>query len=675
MINVPAAQVTMAAATWLIVSLLLSTAHSSDHHKHIIFVDEVRGVENTSCWYGGVDMPCKTLFLANKGRELDPDVLIATINSAPSHSHQLKESMVNVNHPVSNPECPPWMYRDQSSRQCNCSTIPYGAVYCDPTIPRTSLLDCFCMTYDNVQNRTQLGTCIFGNSDISSPDYVYNNLPNNTADLDQFMCGRDNRTSTLCGKCKDGYSPLVYSYKLSCMNCTGMNHNWIKYAAVAYVPLTAFFFLVVLFKFSGTSPLLRAFITVSQGLSSPVCIRVLLRSGERSAVIDFVIKSLATLYGVWNLDFFRTIIPPICLNITPLQALLLDYGIAFYPILLIIVSYILIRLYCHNTRLAIWIWKPFKRCFNTSGTKWEVQGSIVNAFATFLLLSYMKVLVVSFDLLVYTEIYNQNGSGYTITSALYYDASVEMFSKEHLPYAITAIIVLLIINVTPLLFLVFYPMKVFQKCLNALRVQRESVTIFIDCFQGYYKDGTNGTRDYRYLSVAMNLLQVFVFCFFAVAKSSFSFPVVAVTLILLSVLILACQPYKEQFKVYTLVDAFILLSAACLLIMISALNVAITKAEYFKQFAFFFVGLFGCLPLIYFLGLCIWWIIIKNNLGRKLITKLRSHFTRCQNSADDFEREPDRLQNPMNYSVPTVQFPQNEGININSTRYGTVSLF
>ena len=525
-------------------------------------------------------MPCKTLSLANKGRELGSDVLIATLQSQTSPNDQLQESVTNVNHLVNNPDCPLWMYRNQESGKCECSNIPFRAVHCDLTIPRTSLLDCYCMTYDSLQNQTQLGYCIYGINDISVPDYVYRDLPNNTADLDQFMCGRDNRTSTLCGECKDGYSPLVYSYELHCMNCTGMNYNWIKYVAVAYVPLTAFFFLVVLFKFSGTSPLLRAFITVSQGLSSPVWIRVLLRSGERTTIIDFMIKSLATVYGLWNLDFFRTIIPPICLNITPLQALLLDYGIAFYPILLVIVSYILIRLYCHNTRLAIWIWKLFKRCSNTSGTKWEIQGSIVNAFATFLLLSYMKVLVVSFDLLIYTEIYNQNGSDYMITSALYYDASVEMFSKEHLPYAITAIIVLLIVNVAPFLFLVFYPMKWFQKCLNALQVQRESVTIFIDCFQGYYKDGTNGTRDYRYFSVAMYSLQVLMFCFFAVAKSSFCFPVIAVTLILLSALILACQPYKEQFKVYTLVDAFILLSAACLFIMISAENIAITKVEY-----------------------------------------------------------------------------------------------
>ena len=261
-------------ALWLIILyLFFSLAHSEEHHKHIIYVDSVNGVDNTSCWYGGIDMPCKTLFLANQGRQLKPDILIATIEESSSNEESnMHEQSLNVKEPG----CLLWMYRDEQSGECKCSNSPYGAVHCDPTIPRTSLLDCYCMTYNTEQNQTQLGHCVYGFNEISVPDYVYFTLPNNTLDLNEFMCGHDNRTSTLCGKCKDGYSPLVYSYELSCMNCTGMNYiyNWIKYVAIAYVPLTFFFLFVVLFKFSGTSPLLRAFITVSQGIACPASIRV-----------------------------------------------------------------------------------------------------------------------------------------------------------------------------------------------------------------------------------------------------------------------------------------------------------------------------------------------------------------------------------------------------------------
>ena len=34
--------------------------------------------------------------------------------------------------------CYPWMYQRNSTGVCECSKIPYRAVLCDPTIPRTS---------------------------------------------------------------------------------------------------------------------------------------------------------------------------------------------------------------------------------------------------------------------------------------------------------------------------------------------------------------------------------------------------------------------------------------------------------------------------------------------------------------------------------------------------------
>ena len=641
---------------------LLSTAHSvAEHSKHIIFVDEIAGVENTSCWYGGVDMPCKTLSLAKRGRELLPDVLIASIDETSS-------SGLSVALPVNTslPACPVWMYRDEESRKCKCSDIPYRSVSCDSTIPRTSLLDCYCMTYNDVRNHSEMGRCIFSCSDIRKHDSVYNRLPNNTADLNEFMCGQEKRTSTLCGKCKDGYSPLVYSYELHCMNCTGMNYNWIKYVAVAYVPLTAFFIFVVLFKFSGTSPAMRAFITACQGLASPISIRVSLRVARHAKHYGPVIRFLATVYGIWNLDFFRTIIPPICLDITPLQALLLDYAIAFYPLFLVIISYILISLHSRDVRVVVWIWKPFQRIFSSINKNWEIQGSIVNALATFLLLSFLKVLDVSFDLLVYSEAYTQNGSTYTTRYVLYYDASVDMFSAEHLPYAVLAIVVMVVVIILPLLFLIFYPMKWFQKFLNVLPVRRECIVIFIDCFQGYYKDGTNGTRDYRYFSVILYVLQILIFSIFAFAKSTYCYSISLLALIPISFLILFCQPYKEQFKIYTYIDATMLLNVACAFIMIGAANVASIKEVYFQTFSYFAIGLFAFVPLLYVILLCLWWIVVKKRVGRAVVTRVRSclcHSKKTKPISVDFESEPDRLQNPNGYAVladPLFSI-QNEG--------------
>ena len=145
---------------------------------------------------------------------------------------------------TSNKDCHPWMFRNKTSGACKCSDIPYRAVLCDPTIPRTSVHKCYCMTYNHEQNVTELGRCLFQCS--HSVNTVYYKIPQNKSDLNNYTCGKANRDSVLCGECKPGFSPLVYSYELKCMNYTGMSYNWIKYIAVAYIPLTFFFLFVVL---------------------------------------------------------------------------------------------------------------------------------------------------------------------------------------------------------------------------------------------------------------------------------------------------------------------------------------------------------------------------------------------------------------------------------------------
>ena len=178
-------------------------------------------------------------------------------------------------------------------------------------------------------------------------------------------------------------------------------------------------------------------------------------------------------YGIWNLDFFGLVIPPLCLNISPLQALALDYAIAFYPLLLVVLTYILIILHSRGVHIVVCLWKPFQIIFSSKKRDWNMQGSVVKAFATFFLLSYLKILNVTYDLLVFTDKYtlSLNERSYSTKPALYYDASVEYFKGSHLYYGIAAIFVGIFFVFLPLVFLVIYPMRWFQKCLNFRHIQ------------------------------------------------------------------------------------------------------------------------------------------------------------------------------------------------------------
>ena len=256
-------------------------------------------------------------------------------------------------------------------------------------------------------------------------------------------------------------------------------------------------------------------------------------------------RVMFSIYGIWNLDFFRTLIPPICVSIDTLQVLALDYALAFYPLILFVITYVLIQVNTFNKIVITFMCRPFHRCAEHFWHQLDVRSSIVKAFATFLLLAYVKLLSVSFDLLVPTHVRHVNGS--LMGTYLYYDATIEYFGDKHLPYAVLALFVMLVFILFPLLLLLLYPMCFFQRCLDCCRVRWHALHIFIDAFQGCYKDGTNGTRDCWYIATALLSTRVLLFFIFALSPTSLFYGVAQFVFITLAMMIAVMQPYIFQF--------------------------------------------------------------------------------------------------------------------------------
>ena len=101
-------------------------------------------------------------------------------------------------------------------------------------------------------------------------------------------------------------------------------------------------------------------------------------------------KVVLTIYGIWNLEFFRYLIPPFCIDrhVTNIHVLMFEYISAFYPLCLVLITYILIQLHDYRWKLLVWMWKPFHMCLSHFKTTWDIKASIIHTFATFLLLSY-----------------------------------------------------------------------------------------------------------------------------------------------------------------------------------------------------------------------------------------------------------------------------------------------
>ncbi len=71
---------------------------------------------------------------------------------------------------------------------------------------------------------------------------------------------------------------------------------------------------------------------------------------------------------------------------------------------------------------------------------------------------------------------------------------------------------------------------------------------------------------------------------------------------------LSLRPYKEEFKVYNITDAFMLLILSGVFIMAIAGDEAGIKASYFSTFSYSVLALIAIFPIIYFFVVTIWWL-------------------------------------------------------------------
>ena len=401
--------------------------------------------------------------------------------------------------------CPPWFNPNgNSSAGCFCTDF-LSAIKCDPDFPLLRLG--YCMAFNSANGATEFGPCPYitrYNTTTNVDHAFYIQLPSNVSLLNEFMCGPLNREGPLCGKCKDGYGIALYSYTLECSKCWGHGYGWVLYYFLELFPITVMYFVVIIFHIRATSSPLSVLVFMSQIVVYTIRLNVPFHMYIENEVTGFpyvALKVLLVLCGIWSLDFFRSVIPPFCVssNIKTVHALALEYLVAFYPIFLILITYVCIKLHDNNIRPVVWLWKPFHRHFVHLRRRWDSTASIINAFTTFLLLSFSKILYVSFTLLYTFHIQNNHGN-HLSKCVLYYDSTVECHTQEYAIFAAIAGCVLAIFIICPTL-LILYPTRLFRRCISCCGFRRwHALHMFVESFQGQYKDGTNGTRDLRMVS-------------------------------------------------------------------------------------------------------------------------------------------------------------------------------
>jgi hypothetical protein len=220
------------------------------------------------------------------------------------------------------------------------------------------------------------------------------------------------------------------------------------------------------------------------------------------------------------------------------------------------------------------------------------------------------VLSVSADLLIPTTIYELGSN--EVYFGLYYTPTVQYFGDEHLPYAITAIIILTLFVIFPTLILILYPIQFFQKILSFFPFNWHFLHAFVDSFQGYFKDGTeSGTFDCRWFSAMILVIRLLFFIVYGMTLSMMYFVYSLIAFIVFTIAVINIQPFKKIASRFSSTDMVFYILLSLVYTGFIMRHVAATETYFFNIITIILLFLTAFVPIVYIASLISVWMISR----------------------------------------------------------------
>lgn len=442
--------------------------------------------------------------------------------------------------------CPPGftlkpdMDNETFSCQCAYNTDDQyrGILYCRTTLWRAYKTRGYWIGYDSNRTETE-DTLLTGNCPIGFCVHKNPLLLPATADrheLNKLICP-DSRIGILCGQCKENYSVYYHSLHLQCKPNNHCKLGWLFYMLTEILPVTIAFLIIIIFNISFTSGIINGFIFYSQ-----VVTMLRITAGGFVPFPPAIYKVIQFLYLGFNLNPLVLDELSFCLfeNANALDVIAFSYITLVYSFLLIIAVIVMVnKLGTRNCCKAWW------RC--TSSKRESLQRSMIHGLSALLVLCYAKCAQASILLISYARIRGK-GSQYS-HDAVFYNGEIIWFSKEHLPYAIPAIVMLLLIVLSPPILLLVYPLhyKVLSllkigesRCVRIVFNPLEKLKPLLDSFQGSFKD------KFRFFSGLYFLYRLLILLNVTLSNVQDIYFILLGQLLFILLLHSVCQPYKER---------------------------------------------------------------------------------------------------------------------------------
>ena len=397
----------------------------------------------------------------------------------------------------SNYTCPTWFYFSNITQRCECGVSVRG-VNCYQQAMEVMIWFDSCATFSGQEGVFHAGHCPYSYK-FNHSNTLTSLLPSDPDLLNEAMCGPYNRKGLLCGECIDGYGPGVYTFDRKCVDCSklSMSSAICLYLLVEFVPVLLLFLCLTVFRLDLTSGPMLGYVIFCQ-MMLYVC------EAFPTIVYDIVnssvpIRICAFITEFWSLNFCKTIIPPFCISdkLTELHVMFLNCVGAIYPLLIAITSLILIHLHSRQYKVIVILFKPLGFVLKLTNGKAITSGAVIHTFASFLFLSSTKMFFVFMTIIEPIQVFSSI-SGSVYKKVLDNDPSIEFYSHEHLLYFLLVLIQCLSLVFLPSLLLFLYPTRLYRWISQFISARKQlAITTFVEALNHGFKDGLNGTRDYR----------------------------------------------------------------------------------------------------------------------------------------------------------------------------------
>jgi hypothetical protein len=376
----------------------------------------------------------------------------------------------------------------------------------------------------------------------------------NSSRLNDLVCGPLHRDGILCGRCIDGYIPPLHGYTLnSCVECEPHDsYGWVLIVVLELVPVTIFLIVVLVFNISATTGAMNFFVFFAQVITNSFSVDGYI--AERPKFLKPLSHLYNSLYSLWRLEIN---LPHEWCYTNPIPSpdiFLLVYGQALYTLLLILIFLLFVKLHDQGVQpfycCGKWLYEKLRRFRKP----WTVQRSVIHALATFLVLSFTKIIEVSFILIAPSPLFNHAGETVTWVP-LYYGAQAVHYGI----FIFVAVTFLTVFVLVPMLLLLVIPVntrlgsRVLEKVF-CFKPNNTKLQIFLQVFQGSFKDGSGS----KYEINCQKFAGFYLFLRFVIFMLAALFPapdyllgqqvVVVAALVMFAVF----QPYRE--RLYNIVD-------------------------------------------------------------------------------------------------------------------------